>query len=315
MLVYIKPLSTFPKLHSDKLFGAILSAISEIFDDEILTNLINDFDNNPPFLISSAFPAIKTKKGFKRFFPRIITNNNSKVIVNPDNFKKFKKVEYFEEDIFFDLINGKLSEDEILENYSKYTQIDNLFMHKNNEIEIEIKNTVRPNNAVNRLNNKTDIFYSEGIEYGKNIRLFFFIEIYDEKYESIIKSALKFLKDRGFGKDISTGKGQFDYNIENVSISELNILGNSSRFVTLSRFIPKEDEVKKLDEKSCYELGFKRSRDKNGKVRKQIRFFKEGSTFNCYCDSSYGHIVDVTENKSAFEYGYAFPLFFKHEGD
>lgn len=28
------------------------------------------------------------------------------------------------------------------------------------------------------------------------------------------KAAIKFLKDRGFGRDISTGKGQFDYFID-----------------------------------------------------------------------------------------------------
>ena len=31
MLIYIKPLSTFPKLHSDTLFGALTSAISELY--------------------------------------------------------------------------------------------------------------------------------------------------------------------------------------------------------------------------------------------------------------------------------------------
>ena len=58
MLVYIKPLSMFPRLHSDWLFGAILSAISEIFPDK-LDDVISDFnDTNPPFLISSTFPVL-----------------------------------------------------------------------------------------------------------------------------------------------------------------------------------------------------------------------------------------------------------------
>lgn len=35
MLVYIKPLSMFPKLHSDTLFGALTSAINELFPDKI----------------------------------------------------------------------------------------------------------------------------------------------------------------------------------------------------------------------------------------------------------------------------------------
>ena len=35
MLVYIKPLSMFPKLHSDTLFGALTSAIGELFPNKV----------------------------------------------------------------------------------------------------------------------------------------------------------------------------------------------------------------------------------------------------------------------------------------
>ena len=58
MLVYIKPLSTFPKLHSDTIFGAITYAISELYPD-LVDGMINEFESRkPPFLISSAFPVI-----------------------------------------------------------------------------------------------------------------------------------------------------------------------------------------------------------------------------------------------------------------
>ena len=58
MLVYIKPLSTFPKLHSDTLFGALTSAVSELYPDKV-EDMLNEFkNNNPPFFISSTFPVI-----------------------------------------------------------------------------------------------------------------------------------------------------------------------------------------------------------------------------------------------------------------
>ena len=59
MLIYIKPLSVFPELHSDRLFGAIFSAISELYPEKLNEIIENFEDNNPPFIISSTFPAIK----------------------------------------------------------------------------------------------------------------------------------------------------------------------------------------------------------------------------------------------------------------
>lgn len=58
MLVNIKPLSTFPKLHSDTLFGALLSAINELYPDKV-EYIIDKFEEGkPPFLISSTFPVL-----------------------------------------------------------------------------------------------------------------------------------------------------------------------------------------------------------------------------------------------------------------
>lgn len=190
--------------------------------------------------------------------------------------------------------------------------MDDKFLMPKESYEIfKVKNTIRPNNAVHRLNNKTDIFYSEGLRYSANMELFFFIEFFEDNYKKVVESALRFLKDRGFGSNISTGSGHFDYRIEDLNISDLNICKEGDRFLTLSRFIPKIDEIKNIDNESCYELGFKRSRDKNGEVRKQVRFFMEGSTFNNY-NEIYGSFVPV--GTKAFEYGYAFPLKYK-QGD
>lgn len=63
MLVYIHPISLFPELHSDKIFGAILANMNDLYPS-LVDIVIQKFKNrNPPFLISSAFPFIeKTMK-------------------------------------------------------------------------------------------------------------------------------------------------------------------------------------------------------------------------------------------------------------
>lgn len=316
MLIYIKPLSIFPELHSDRLFGAILSAINELYPDKV-KQIIDEFkNNNPPFIISSTFPSVNVNDKKIRFFPKIIINNKYNSF-DLNDLKDFKKVEYYEESIFLDIINGKLSEKDILENYNQYYRFGNLLMIKNRDINVKIKDAIIPNNMINKLSGETKIFYSDGLKYSDELELFCFIEIYDNQYKSIIKSVFKFLKDRGFGRDISTGKGQFDYSIEDIDIGDLSInqdVYDKDKFITLSRFIPSDNDLKFIKEYSDYEILSKRGKDKSGEIRKQVRFFKEGSTFNNYA-KYYGRIVESGKIKPAVEYGFAFPLNYTLKGD
>jgi len=308
MLVYIKPLSMFPKLHSDRLFGAFLSAMNELYHDKI-DEIINDFrSENPPFLISSTFPVLYNDDEKIKFFPKIILNDKIDNSIKQEHIKDFKKVDFVEEKIFNDILNGRLSQEDILKDYGDYTRVKNLLMVEDYCNNIDFKVKISPHNSINRLSNKTRIFYNEGNLFGNNLGLFFFIEIFDTSYSQIIKSCLKFLKDRGFGKDISTGKGQFDYVIdETESINFDNEIMQGDKFITLSRFIPSDNDLEFINEESSYELGSKRSIDKSGDVRKQVHFFKEGSTFP-HCKKFYGEIIDVGNFKPAIEYGFAFPI-------
>ena len=302
VLVYIKPLSVFPKLHSDTLFGAILSSISDLYPNKV-DEVINEFENNnPQFLISSTFPFIFTEDNKIRFLPKIILNSKLD-IKNPDNLKEYKKVEFLEEKIFFDIINQELSESDIINNFEKYHRVGNLLMLKDYNVSISFDNVILPNNSINRLTNETEaIFYSEGIEYS-NIGLYFYIDILNSEYESIIKSCLKFLKDRGFGRDISTGKGQFEYEISDLDIDK----GSGNHFITISRFIPTEDDLTDIIADANYELESKRGRDKTGDIRKQVTFFKEGSTFK-NSKELYGKLINSGIKYPAYEYGFAFKI-------
>lgn len=311
MLIYIKPLSTFPKLHSDTLFGAITSAISELYPD-LVEDMLNEFNaGRPPFILSSTFPYVYNDEIKVRFYPKIILDYDSSGI-SREILKKYKKINYIDEEIFLSLINGNLTELDLLNNYGDYFESRSLLMSKDYGIDARIGGNIIPNNSVNRLTNESDaIFYSQGDTF-QNMGLFFVIYLYDEEYEDIIKNVFKFLKDRGFGRDLSTGKGQFDYEITDNIIEEFNNSEGDS-FVTLSRFIPTQDNLNKINEYSSYEIDSKRGRHHSGEIRKEIKFFKEGSTFPNY-QLTYGNIIKSGDVNPAVEYGYAFPVRF-NRGD
>lgn len=313
MLVYLKPLSIFPELHSDTLFGAITYAISQLYPEKV-EEMIEDFNKEPPFLLSSTFPyAYKDDAEFAdctkiRFYPKIISKQSTDKKHDPQYFKDFKKVEYVCEDIFFKMIKGDLSSSDILENYKDYYKVKTLLLDTKIDIDVTFGENIIPNNSVNRITNETEgIFYTSGKEY-KNIGLFFLVEFNNDEYIPIVKSALRFLRDRGFGRDISNGKGQFDYIIEE-DYSLNDIVDNSSfnYFITLSRFIPSDEDLTKINEFSSYEIDSKRGKSSAGEIRKQIRFFKEGSIFPDY-QKYYGRLVQSGKDSPAVEYGFAFPL-------
>ena len=131
------------------------------------------------------------------------------------------------------------------------------------------------------------------------------LTIIPSKYKKQVLNCIKFLKDRGFGKDISTGKGQFAYE---TSEEKLNITYiNTKYFITLSRYIPTKDELNEIKNNSKYEIVSKQGRSKNGEIRKKIRFFKEGSIFKNNKEK-YGQIIDSGKQNPSLEYGYAYKI-------
>lgn len=97
MLIYLKPLSIFPELHSDTLFGAITYAISQLYPEKV-DEMVKSFEDEPPFIISSTFPFI-FKEDFEngkkiKFYPKIIFPQKSKDLeekYHPKDFKEYKK--------------------------------------------------------------------------------------------------------------------------------------------------------------------------------------------------------------------------------
>ena len=309
MIVYIYPISLFPDLHSDKIFGAILTTINDLFPS-VMDNLIDKFkQNNPPFLISSAFPFINIKNKKVHFYPKILLNEELNFECDLEIIKSFNDVKFFQDEIFFDIINGKLSFNNILNNYENYIQIDEFLLNQNFNMQNFSNKMIVSQNYINRLNNYHKVFYSEGIKYNKDYGLFFHISFNDDKFIEILKGVFRLLKDRGFGGKISVGRGQFIYEIENDDIyknhnSKFSV--DDNYFVTLSRFIPKQNDLKFVNSNSNYSLGFKRGISRFGDIRKQVVFFNEGSTFLANNNKYFGKLFYSSEN--SVEYGFAFNL-------
>lgn len=318
-IVYLEPKSTFPFLSSDSLYGAIIYAFSELFPNK-LNDILEMFKNKEeiPFKISSTFPFFKIDENdYVRFYPKIIINDpiRKDIIL----LKKFKRIEFIEEDIFLNLLTGNYDYDYILDNINDDFIINEyngkfLLTDDSNELLNDgfFSKEINHHNVINRItNDSVNIFYSENYRFNTNKGLFFLVDFKDESSENLFFSALKFLRDRGFGKDISTGSGQFDFIIEDYDIFD-TFNRNYPYFVTLSRFIPNELDLKNISKfgNSYYDLGLKRSRDTHG-LRKQTRFFKEGSVFPNFANS-YGDVID-TSLKSV-EIGYAFNISYNFEG-
>lgn len=315
-IVYLKPKSTFPFLSSDSIFGAIVYGISELFPND-LEEFLEDFRNkeNIPFLISSAFPYCINENNYIRFYPKPFTKFQSDDIKLS---KKFKKIKFLEENIFLDLISGNISNEDLFNNFKEGRFIINgsnesfLVYKENKSIDgTFFSKEISPHNVIDRVNNNSiNIFYSEDYRFKNNKGLFFLVDFKNSSYEEKFFTVLKYLRDKGFGKDISSGNGHFDYKIDD--FSQFDNLSQAQYFVSLSRFIPDKNDISYITDSKeknniLYEIGDKRSRDSYG-LRKKTRFFKEGSILPNYPIkenvSFCGSLVDTSSR--SIEYGYSF---------
>jgi CRISPR-associated protein Csm4 len=313
-IVYIRPKSPFPlDLPSNKIFGAICVGIRAIYGEEELNEMLSLFHGNDiPFIISSAFPFVD---GFKdrnkhHFFPKLITEPDK--TEDLDSAKKFKKVEYVDESIFNEWINGKISESTIIKVFDdRYKTKDKLLFPRGVELKFKLAVEDVPHNQLNRLSSCSENFYYSKGRYFDNAGLFFLIKFFDGKFKSKITSALKFIKDRGFGGDISSGEGQFEIEIisEMKSTEMIDEPDEADTFTTLSRYSP-TDEFNSFDkDRIWYELVKIRGRCGDGITKKSLLMLKEGSTFPIIDREFYGKVREVrSDPRRTVEYGISFPI-------
>jgi CRISPR-associated protein Csm4 len=306
MIIYIEPRSSFRPLSSDTLYGAVvntLQILSQNFD-ELLASLAK----RPPFLISSAFPFVKNGTEIIHFFPKPITKTPEGTNIYNYAHKELKKAQYVHETIFNKWLQKETGEEYLEKNFADYIIKDGLLFPRYLKLDFSIKSLDTARNSLNRLTHFSDFFFTSGYYY-KNSGLFFMVRFLDRdfetKYRNLLLGSFRFLSDRGFGGDVSVGKGHFEI----LAIKDQEIINESAdgnRFISLSKYLPTEDEIKEFQEKGnlYYDFYTKRGRDSSGSIRKKVRFFLEGSTFPQLGKDVYGRSICVGEE--AMEFGYSF---------
>lgn len=267
-IIYLKPKSSYiTELRSDTLWGHIMIGIKMLYGDERFSEILNTFIlGKPHFIISSAFNYSENNKK-ELFFPKPILNTKFESNGNLQDIlfsKKYKKFRYINKGLLELLINGQISENEIIRIIKEYETLTNGFSRdmkskafesstgksdKHKEVLISYYN--QPNNiqrdelktSINNLTNSTKDEKGDGMLHyfhekyiNDNSGLFFLIEGVTEEAEA----ALRYLSHIGTGKKHNVGKGVFKIEVNDFEIktpAEFNSL------VTLSFYTPTKDEA------------------------------------------------------------------------
>lgn len=278
-------------IHSDTLFSAFCNVYRLLYGKEELEKIFIDL----PFQISSTFPYFKDTL----FFPL------PKNLIFKEKFAK--RIEFVSQDIFEKICNG-----EEIENYLKQeniTEDGKILITK--EIENIYSTYEVPRVTIDSVSSSSEIFYFGKVNFNENAGLYFLIKYNDLSFNKKFEATLRTLVDEGIGGDRTAGCGTFEQ--PEFNQIELNIPPSATYFITLSLYLPTEEEVKNMQD-AYYELierkGYIYSQDVKNLRRKSIRMFKEGSVFKD--NGNIGKLVDITpdifDKHKVYRYGYCFKL-------
>lgn len=204
----IKPLSAFATpMRSDTLYGQLLCASAELDGTAGVEALLKQFtDWQPPFILSSAFPAgklpVPVLPGIKRATFKKLAQGS--MFDKLSEHKKFRKHSYINVADWTD-IAGQMSSLKLFQQYSN--QLDDC-------VEIKSKPARTMHNSIDRNSNRVieGGLYSEAAHYfDKNFTYDLYVKTADRnRFERLFRH----IAASGFGADASTGKGRFSFELD-----------------------------------------------------------------------------------------------------
>lgn len=267
------PVKTVPT--SNILFGVFCWAKLALFPNEELKQWLNEFKEEPEFILSSCFPVINHRKSLKVFFypmpilPEIpmeeFNRKYSKDLKSLkkalSRYKKFKKARYVSESVFTEILRGA----DILEifdntriypespGFESYVLTEDKFLNKKDELKPSktnfISHGLSQKNMVDRLFNTTagsgQLFYEDSIMLKRNITNFYFlIKTTPEVMENQVLPILKYLNDSLIAGDSYFVLSDEDDLLEPVTQEFFTVPNQTKqKFVTLSPYLPVENEI------------------------------------------------------------------------
>jgi len=272
------------RIHSDTIFSALCHTFSLLYSDDWVSAFLNEYERDPHFLISSAFPFSDDHLFLPRPMKRIEKwVNESDEQEAP---KELKNLEYIGiENLRKWLFNEPCSLSELSEDNIRATE--------------SFKTLLLPRVALDRADNHSQLFYSACQVFAPNAGLYLILRAKTDVIPTL-QSAFALLAENGLGSERSSGFGKFSIEWLDPPDALAELLhqqGNS--FYLLSLFHPSQSTDHLDLTNSSYELEERRgwfySQSTGVQLkRKTVWMFREGSVFSF---QPRGHLVDVAPDE------------------
>ncbi len=298
---------TASPLPADTLFGALCHGYRLLFGTERLEKLLGSFrEDEPPFLISSAYPYLDDTLFFP--WPSMPPVERAERERGASD-TPVERTDYVDRELFEALLSGGPMEFLELARRASRSAEGTLLSMDGEPPELYSRSE-RPRVRIDRLSRRSQIYHVHCLEFEERAGLYFLSLMREETTLEELVGVLRFLETEGLGGERSAGYGQFT--LEGVEEIEFEVPSGAKWFITLSPYFPRRSEVKGLQ--GYYQLttraGWIFSPEGRNLRKRRIRVFREGSVFQeCH---QRGELVDVTPSAMTahrlYRYGLAFKL-------
>ncbi|TXT61147.1 MAG: putative RAMP superfamily DNA repair protein [Promethearchaeota archaeon] len=310
--------STEDIIHSDTIYSALCRISDVFFGKAEYKKFIDPFLNeDPSFIISSAFPYYEAEKETIFFFPKPLIFKDF-VAKNPKAIKTYKKIRFVSKHLLNAFLNnddeylhknfmnenGKLKRKNLIQNGQVWLSEAEKELIPYTEDLWKIQRS--PRVVIDRSTKNTSIFHYSRIHFHKGKTGLYLLIDNLKKNENIAEELItkfRYLGDTGLGGERSTGNGQFSVMLNKsgkLFHIELDQGDNSSkRFLSLSLFLPKEEEINNnlIGDNNYYSIINRKGWISGTSYRRRnINMITEGSVLNTVNSKIYGRIEEITPN-------------------
>ena len=278
---------TMMSIYSDTFYSALYNEYMKIYNNHELYKISESGD----FLVSDLLP-FKEKEDMstdfylpKPFMPKEPPNNQNKTEIIVDR-KKVKAINFIPADKLEEYFS-------FLKNNTRFPIIDDDFGKKQ----------LYTKNKVSLENEDTQLYNIEVFKFNEKSGLYFVVKLpKDEKWQEIFQNILESLSLTGIGGKKNSGFGQFIIKEDAMIFDGLNfekfesesdvfinraLYSDEEKFLSLSSYSPKIEEIEKIKESENYYQLIKRSGFVNSSLyseqaekRKQVYMLSSGSVLN-----------------------------------
>lgn len=286
---------------SDSLFAALTSALATSSGPEAVQHWIGQFTAGTPALVlSSAFP----RAGSVRFFPMPLKHFPSG---GPAALpvKTLKKIKYLSETLFKEMLNGAdlaalvqkgrgLQDGQFLISAAEFDTLP--VSLRNSDLKV-FKIDQRPRVVIGRESSQSTLYHTGQVTFSEDCGLWFAARWLrnEPALQQQFENMLGMLGDAGLGGERSSGFGKAALQ----KMGSLNLPDpNGAAWVSLSRYLPAEDETPALlSPQAAYAIetvgGWIYSTGVKSERRRSINMLTEGSVIGRLDKSAPGQMVDV----------------------